>query len=267
MNNTQLQLSVGDKFSGEFIAKNLDKKISQIKKSYLIFDIQPNQLPITAIAWKDSCSGLQNVSHGKEIGIIGQWHLFNGLWQVKCSSIINLNRDTKKVTQAKVRLRVILSWLPNSPLRQFILSVFNDNNIFERFITVPGSINHHHAYAGGLLVHSAETAWQVFNNQQIQPNERYFGAVIALLHDIGKIKTYSSRRTRTELGTHINHEQLSLEILAPHLNWLDDIDAQLAIAIRYALTWKKESYDPIPKLDVIEIVKMSDRVSAGSSFI
>ena len=267
MNNTQLQLSVGEKFFGEFVAKNPDKKISQIKKSYLLFDIQPYQLPITAIAWNDSCRGLQNVSHGKEIGIEGQWHLFNGLWQVKCTSITSLNRESKKISQAKVRLRALLTWIPDSPLRQFLIRVISDKNIFDSFFTVPASINHHHAFSGGLLVHSVDAAWYIFNNQQIPPNERYFGAVIALFHDIGKIKTYSNNKTTTELGSLVNHELLSLEILAPHLSWLDDIDAQLAIAIRYALTWKKESYDPIPKLDVIEIVKMSDRVSAGSSFI
>jgi len=224
-------------------------------------------LPITAIAWKESCKGLKNVSHGKKVGIEGQWHMFNGLWQVKCASITNLYRESKEVSQARVRLRVILSWLPNSPLREFILSIFNDKNILEKFIIAPGSISHHHNYRGGLLVHSAETAWQVFNNQQLQPDDRHFGAVIALLHDIGKIWSYSSNKAITELGSYVDHELLTLEVLAPHLNWLDHVDAQLAIAIRYSLVWKKKSYDSIPKMDVIEVLKSADRLSAGSSLI
>lgn len=267
MNNNQLlQVSEGDQFSGEFVAKNPDRRLSQANKPYLLFDIQPNQLPITAVAWKDSCKGLRNVFHGKSIGITGRWHVFNGQWQVKCSSIIDLNSEDQKISQAKTRLRAILSWIPESSLRQFVLRIFNDPSIFEKFISVPGSINHHHAYNGGLLVHSVETSWQVFNNQQIPQKERYLGAVIALLHDVGKIWTYSGK-TRTELGLYVNHELLSLEVLAPHLKWLDSIDSQLSSAIRYSLTWKKKSYDSIPKLDLIEIVRAADRVSAGSSFI
>jgi len=266
-NQLQVQVREGDEFSGEYIAKNPKRKLSQANRSYLLFDIQPKSLPIKAVAWEDNCNGLQNIFHGKSIGIEGYWQLFNGLWQVKCSSISILKREPQKISQAKVRLRAILSWIPESALRQFILRVFNDQNIFENFITVPGSICHHHAYFGGLLVHSVETAWQVFNNQQIPSKERYFGAVIALLHDVGKIWTYSDNKTRTELGLHVNHELLSLEILAPHLSWLDEIDAQLAITIRYALTWKKKNYDPIPKIDVIEAIKTADKLSAGASLI
>jgi len=232
-----------------------------------LFSITPDLLPIKAIAWEDSCHTPQNIFHGKNIGIEGQWHLFNGHWQVKCASIIELNEEDQKIKQAKVRLRTLLSWLPDSVLRQFIFRVFNDKNICNDFSTAPASLNHHHAYSGGLLVHSVDVAWQVFNNQQIPSSQRYVGTILALLHDIGKIRTLSSDMTRTLLGTFVDHEKLSFEILAQHLNWLDGIDSELGIAIRYLFTWEKKNYDPVPKLDVYDIIKMADRISASSSSI
>lgn len=264
--NTALQnIKSGDSFSEEVIARNPNRHLSQISKPYLLFEIRPNLIPIKAIAWTNSCNGLHKVFHGQNIGIEGQWQLFNGVLQVRCTSIIDLNSEAKKIAKAKVRLRAMLSWLPESTLRKFVMNVFHDENIIHDFSTAPASLNHHHAYSGGLLVHSVDTAWQVFNNHQITPTTRYVGTIIALLHDIGKIRTLSSNMTRTNLGHFVDHEKLSLEILAPHLHWLDGVDSELAIAIRYLFTWEKKSYDPIPKLDVFDIIKMADRISSSSS--
>ncbi len=260
--NTSLQnISAGDKY----IVRNPNNHISQVSKPYLLFDIRPNLLPVKAIAKKDSCSGLHKVFHGQNVGIEGYWQMFSGSLQVRCSSIVELNRETQKISQAKVRLRAMLSWLPNNNLREFVMKVFHDENIIHDFSSAPASLNHHHAYSGGLLVHSVDTAWQVFNNHQIASNVRHLGTVLGLLHDIGKIRTLSSDMTRTNLGKFVDHEKLSLEILAKQLHWLDGVDSELAIAIRYLFTWEKKSYDPIPKLDVYDIIKTADRISSSSS--
>lgn len=258
--NTDLKINNGDSISGEFVAKNPKKRVSQNSKPYLLFEIRPDLLPVKVIIWKSTF----NIFHGQKVGIEGNWRPFNGNWQIHASTITNLNRETQKVNQAKVHLRALLSWIPNTTLRQFLIRVMNDVNIIDGFSTAPASLRHHHAYPGGLLVHSVETAWHVFNNQQLPNKDRYLGVIAALLHDIGKIKTMSYDMTRKELGNLVHHESLSLEILAPHLKWLDDIDRELSSSIRYLLTWKKKSYDPIPKLDVYEVIKMADRISAGS---
>lgn len=264
INNAQLLAREGHSFSGEYIIRNLNSQVSQINRPYTIFEIQPNLLPVKVIAWKDTCKGHQNIFHGKKIGIEGYWHSFNGKLQVKCTSVSDLNNDRQEIAKAKIRLRALLIWQKDSSLKEFVKRVFNDKSIIDDFSIAPASLNHHHAFPGGLLVHSVDTAWKVFNNQQIESYTRQIGTVVALLHDIGKIKALSSDMTRTDLGMFVDHENLSLEILAPHLSWLENIDTELAIAIRYLLTWKKKSYDPIPKLDVYEIIRAADRVSAGS---
>lgn len=264
-NKRQLDVRNGDNFSGEFIVQNPNQNISQVNRSYLVFDIKPRNLPIKVIAWGDSCMGYQKVFHGQKVRIEGQWHKFNGSLQIKCSNILDLNDEVKKISNANARIRTLIDWLPNDTLKQFIVRVFQDPQIIEDFITVPASLNHHHSYIGGLLVHSVDVAWQIFSNSQINPETKHLGIVVGLLHDIGKIRTLSSSMKRTKLGEFVDHEKLSLEILANHLSWLDKVDNELAISIRYLLIWEKKNYDPIPKLDAFELIKTADRISAGSS--
>ena len=266
-NNLKLLVKEGDSFSGEYVARNLNSQVSQINRPYTMFDIQPNLLPVKVIAWKDTCEGHRKIFHGQRIGIKGYWQSFNGKLQVKCTSISDLNNNSHQIAKAKTRLRALLTWQECSILKEFASRIFFDKNIINDFSIAPASLNHHHAFSGGLLVHSVDTAWQVFSSQHIGPKTKQIGVIVALLHDIGKIKTLSSDMTRTDIGMLVDHEKLSLEILATHLNWLDNVDAELGIAMRYLLTWKKKSYDPIPKLDVYEVIKMADRISAGSSTV
>jgi hypothetical protein len=72
---------------------------------------------------------------------------------------------------------------------------------------------------------------------------------------------------RSQLGVLVDHEQLTLEILSPHLKWLESQDASLSIALRNLLCWKPKGFDRIPKFEVYEVIQMADRVSAGSAVI
>jgi len=256
---------LGQSLAGEFTIKNPDKRVTKNKKSYLIFDIKTSLLPVKAIAWENSCIGLDSIWHGQTINVEGKWELFNGQWQIRCNSLRYTNKQAKEISQAKTRLRVLLAWIPQTTLKTFLVKILNDKLIVEDFSKAPASLRHHHAFPGGLLVHSVDVAWQIFSQQKLPEKERYLGAVVGLLHDFGKLKTLSFDMKRTQLGSNINHEQLTLEIISSHLSWLDSVDSELSTAVRYLLSWKPKSYDRIPKLDVYEVIQAADRVSAGSA--
>ena len=260
----QKQSSLGHKLSGEYTIKNPKLCTTTNNQPYFIFDIKVNLVPVKVIAWKESWGNITKIWHGQNIFINGIWQQFNGLWQVKCQSIKYSNQQDQEIAKAKIRLRALLSWLPDETLKNFVVRVFNDPMLAKDFTEAPASLNHHHAFIGGLLVHSVDVAWQVFNQQRVADQERYVGMVASLFHDLGKIRTLSSSMSRSRLGTLIDHEQLTLEILAPHLQWLDTQDPGLSMTIRYLLSWKPKSFDPIPKFEVYEVIKMADRVSAGS---
>jgi len=263
----QNKILIGQRLSGEFTIKNPNYRTTKTNNAYLVFDLKTDLSPIKAIAWEGSYNGIQKLWHGQSIQVEGLWEQFNGLWQVKCLSIKYTNKQAQEIAQAKIRLRAFLAWLPDKTLKRFVIQILNDQAIAKNFSEAPASLNHHHAFPGGLLVHSVDVAWQVFNLHRIPDQERYLGVVAGLLHDLGKIRTLSSNMKRSQLGVLVDHEQLTLEILSPHLKWLESQDANLSIALRNLLCWKPKGFDRIPKFEVYEVMRMADRVSAGSAVI
>jgi 3'-5' exoribonuclease len=263
----QNEVLIGQRLSGEFTIKNPSYRVTRKNSSYLIFDLKTDLSPVKAIAWEESCNGMNKLWHGQNIQLEGLWEQFNGLWQVKCLSIKYTNKQAQEIAQAKIRLRALFAWLPDRLLKKFVIQILNDEGIAKDFSESPASLNHHHAFFGGLLVHSVDVAWQVFNQHRIPDQERYLGVVAGLFHDLGKIKTLSPDMKRSQLGVLVDHEQLTLEVLSPHLRWLDSQDPKLSVALRNLLCWKPRGFDRIPKFEVYEVIKMADRVSAGSGHV
>lgn len=260
--NTAL-LNSSSVLSGEYVVKNPETRTTRGNSKYQLFDIQLGLLPIRVVAWANSCRGLINLSHGQKITINGQFERFFGNWQIRCTSIQITQNHQDEITNAKVKLRALMSWIPDKNLQNFTYRLFQDKEFYRDFSTAPASLSHHHCYIGGLFVHSVDVAWQVFRDQTIPVNDRYLGAIAGLLHDVGKIRTFSCM-TRTIQGQLLHHDQLNLEVLSGHLTQLEQQNSDLANALRYLLAWKPTSHTPIPRLDVYEKIRAADRFSAGS---
>ncbi len=158
-------------------------------------------------------------------------------------------------------LNEIIDWMP-SPINKFLVSVFSDPSIATSFSILPGSKNHHHGVVGGLLKHSVQCcvktgkeAKQHFSNMLTG-----IGATAALLHDIGKVRTHRPDGRKTKLGMYVQHEDLTLEILAPHLQILDREAPHAGMLLRRLLTIKAPHKSAHP-LEIL--VKTSDWFSTA----
>ncbi len=86
--------------------------------------------------------------------------------------------------------------LIEEPLRTFVNTIFFKRGLWDDYKYWPAAVSLHHAYTGGLLEHSlsvAITAYEIakhYNEFQI-PVDLNIVIAGALLHDIGKLDTYS----------------------------------------------------------------------------
>ena len=146
-------------------------------------------------------------------------------------------------------------------LQQFLQRVMQDRRIGLHYRTVPASLNRHHAYRGGLLVHSVEAARAV---ARWLDGDRLRGLAIvaALLHDVGKVRTLAADLTRTRLGRAVDHADLTLEVLAAHLAWLDVHWPEGAVLLRHLLTARPRQDDGSPAYGALELLRAADRISA-----
>lgn len=75
--------------------------------------------------------------------------------------------------------------------------------------------------AGGLAVHSLEVASDLASHGDLSEVERDLGIAGALLHDIGKVWSYTDDMFQNEAGLAMGHELIGLSRLEPELAELE----------------------------------------------
>lgn len=158
-------------------------------------------------------------------------------------------------------LQAALRLITIPALRQFVVQVLGNDGIAYPFVSCPGSLHHHHNYPGGLLKHSLESFAMIESQQGFTQESYELGLVAALFHDIGKILTLTPQMTWTSLGTCVEHDKLTFEVLGPALQQFQEQWPEGAKELRYLLGWKAKS--AIPHYNMADLVACSDRISAG----
>lgn len=134
------------------------------------------------------------------------------------------------------KLKQLVDSINSLALKQFLAKVLVNNEVGRYYLQCPASLQHHHNYAGGLLAHSIDVANKMLANNNFNQKEHDIAIVAALLHDIGKTKTLAINGTRTALGLSVDHDELTLEICAPALAELDNVEPHTAILLRHIWT-------------------------------
>lgn len=123
-------------------------------------------------------------------------------------------------------VKTLVASIQALPLRIFLMSVFQRRDVFRTFWTMPASAKHHHARPGGLAVHSMEVADDIAAHAGLSDVELDLGIAGALLHDIGKVWSYTNDMFPNAANLAMGHELVGLSRLEPELtvlerNWPD----------------------------------------------
>ena len=215
---------------------------------------------LRAYAWESECKGFHVPRHLARVYAAGRIRERRGRLELACSELI-AEDPTPLIRAARERLRTLARSVNPAPLRELLRRVFRDPAIGPAFLIAPASLSYHHAFSGGLLVHSAQCAGMVHRWMEGEALQG-LATTAALLHDIGKVRTLSGDMTRTPLGRLVSHDALTLEVLAPHLAWLDGEWPQGARMLRHLLTARVKREDPSPPRMALELVRTADRISA-----
>lgn len=274
MTLSDLQLTPGSSFQIDCRIRYPRRRTANNGMKYLSFEIEDCSRSLKAYAWAEQCVMSAQIHDLDKVLISGKVREFNGnpLAAVKniqsIKSVVTgaanlIPHSLSPEPQLLGRLSSLVSRIVNKPLRCFLDSVFSDDRFTLRFIRLPASRRHHHAEGGGLLKHSLECAEMVHNFRIFSPDMRELAAVGALLHDAGKVMTLHSRKFSPEYVL-LDHDALTLEVLAPHLRHLDSISRETATALRYLWSWRHSRRARVhPALIVAEAITAVDRISAG----
>lgn len=151
---------------------------------------------------------------------------------------------------------------------QFLNRVLLDPAIGLPLLTAKASGDHHHAYRGGLLVHTME----VMRTVRVMANQKFGEGsdgtlaclLAALLHDLGKVRTHPGDSAAGILSAGLSHVEWSLKLAQPHLIWLKHHDTHLAEELELVLQRATVAW-PLRQRQssvVAELVSLADQSSA-----
>ena len=250
----------GQKLDATFTVRKPFQRVSRNGQRFMTCRLETEGLTLPAYAWAGECEGYQVPRHGERVYAAGRLRWRDGRFELVCGTLQAVD-VAGRIRAARALLRQLLEDLAPAALGTFLRQVFQDPRILPPFVVAPASLNHHHTFSGGLLVHSAEVAGMVYRWSADSPL-RGLATAAALLHDIGKVRTLAGNRTSTALGQVVRHEDLTLEVLADHLRRLDAAWAEGGILLRHLLTAQPRLQAPSPAYAALELVRTADRVSA-----
>ena len=157
----------------------------------------------TAPIWTEQLSWVAGAAKGAVVQAIGTISEYAGKRQLSLTAPLRvLPRDSAHVESFLPRItrktEELWNWvdqqrvaLTSAKLRVALDLFFADDAFRQDFERVPGSTTGHHAQVGGLLLHSVEVASIAQGIARTMRANVELVTVAALLHDIGKVESYS----------------------------------------------------------------------------
>lgn len=154
--------------------------------------------------------------------------------------------------------------IKNPALSDAVIKILSDYST--EFDEAPAAMEHHHAYLGGLIHHTANVVQKAVS-MSAEHLEINLDLVIAgaLLHDIGKIQTYTWSGVTigiTDEGGLLDHIVLGISIVQPYLYSLDRLTVNKLLHIIVSHHGRKEWGSPVepatPEAMVVHLADLAD---------
>ena len=174
---------------------------------------------IAGVIWEPDLFCLNDLEEGMVVKVQGRVGEYNGRPQLAVSRIRAaadeeyslddiLPHSKQSLEERRTRVLNLTNQIENSCIKRLVMSFWEDQPFFEKYLNSPAGKLWHHAFIGGLSEHSAnvgELALRIAQGYDFL-NKDYliFGG---LLHDLGKINTYYGRAAidYTDEGRLVGH--------------------------------------------------------------
>lgn len=130
----------------------------------------------------------------------------------------------------------LIETIDTPPLYRMLWRIFREREIVARYWTVPASARHHHAFSGGLATHSLEVALDLASQAAVGGHERDLCVAAGLLHDVGKVWSYTGDMFLNTAARAMGHELVGLSRLERELKILEGEWPDGAYAMRVLLS-------------------------------
>ncbi|TCL62218.1 3'-5' exoribonuclease [Hydrogenispora ethanolica] len=224
----------GVSVSGQFLIVENQMKVAKNGNSYLAMKIGDQTGELAVKVWSADEETFRHLEVGKVIEIQNiQPKLFKDQiqleWEAKNQAAYKIVPDGEadysrflptapgNLNELWLRLTQYIDSVTESKLRHLLAFFFDDAKFAAHFMKVPAALKRHHAYIGGLLEHTVGVASLCAAAAAYYPLvNRDILLTGAILHDIGKTKTYKLEKgfDGTDEGKLIGHLILGVEMVS-----------------------------------------------------
>jgi len=273
----------GQRGMGHYLLRQVHHCTKKTGEPYQKLALEDATGNVAGIVWPQFLEHARTLTLDRPVRVIASVRSFNHELQLHVERVSTLaSQEVASVTAllrpddnghaavkpALQRLGELEAALP-APLDGFLREVLLDSRVLPGLLSCRASVNHHHAFKGGLIAHSTAMLTQSKKlTQGIVPDDPwspYLTQLGYLLHDLGKLLSVGAD-ARAAHGLVVPHELLTIELLAPHLAWLDKRSGELAWGLRYILSHlaTPQRDRGVSKLAAAEVVVMLDQLSAAT---
>jgi 3'-5' exoribonuclease len=249
---------------------------------------------ITVKYWGGSDRGAverlqDSVERGSVVRIVGEVSEFKNQLEISVSEknggrverleegeydLSDLVRVMDGIPEMKERLLAFAGGVEEPHIARLLKAFFEDDEFMDAFASSPASIQLHSAAVGGLLHHTLNVAEICTKVLQLQPNlDRDLVIAGALLHDIGKIRSFSvgTSINYTKQGNLVGHLTMGDEELLARLKAIQDFPEDLALKLRHVVSshhGRKEWGSPVePMIPEALLVHEADDLDAKLDYM
>jgi len=203
------------KYLGDFTVTYYDERINEHERPYIYLELCGPRGNETAYCFRNLGENLQLLKKYDTVSVNG-YRKDDNFISVQ-SFRMNVNDLYKHYSE---RLYLAIENITDECSRKMIDVLLADENFYNRFITVPASLNGHHAYIGGLLAHTVEAMeYGACLFDKLSYEWKIDKSVLLtglFLHDIGKTLSFEVDGFNlkiADVGWQIDHATLGIRIL------------------------------------------------------
>lgn len=194
------ELTEGARVDASFVVRSKEVRATRNGDAYLALTLADRTGAVPAVLFRPTRAAVAAPA-GSVARVMGVVTVYRGIRRISIDSLTPADRWVREdliasgprpVEEMKAELSEVVRSIGEGSLRRLVSTVLKQDDVLERFCTLPASQEYHHAYLGGLLEHTLSVARLCRTIAEAYDGvDRDLLVAAAVLHDIGKVDELS----------------------------------------------------------------------------